>query len=105
MLPAGALGVCELAPGAAGLEALEAWIGTGAGAAGVPGVAVAEHTQLDTVTVDTIVTGEPAAEPAAEPPGAPGEIAPPGPVTLEAGAGGILTTGALPVLTQESAFR
>jgi hypothetical protein len=89
VLPAGAPEVCELAPGAAG----------------VPGVAVAEHTQLDTVTVDTMVTGEAAAEAAAEAAGAPGEMAPPGPVTLEAGAGGTPTTGALPVLTQESAFK
>lgn len=61
-----------------------------------------------------MVMGEQAAEAAAEAPGAPGTpgapgapgtTAPPGPVTLEPGAGGMLTTGALPTLAQESAFR
>lgn len=93
-------------------EETEEWPGaeaTGTAAvalpAGAPGAAVAEHTQLDTVTVDTMVTDEQAAEAAAEAPGAPGTTAPPGPVTLEPGAGGILTKGALPALAQESAFR
>lgn len=87
-VPAGAPDVCELAPGAAE-----------PGAPGAPGAPVVEHTQLVTVTVDTMVTGETEAPAPPVPPGP----APPGAVTLAPGAAGMPITGALPVLTQESA--
>lgn len=87
-VPPGALEICELTLGAA--------------EPGVPGAAVVEHTQLEAVTVDTTVETDTETE--TDPPG-PAAPPPIPPVALAPGAGGMPTTGTLPLLMQESAFR
>lgn len=64
--------------------------GAGPGAPGAPGASVVEHTQFETVTVDTKVETETETEP---------------PVKLALGAGGMETMGIFPLLRQASAVR